>query len=277
MRKYILSLVALMATLPAMAQNYLANEKRVVYINENVTTFIISGENIKFMDLSASDTLVVGNQPAENVVRLKALKKMRDYEDVGMVTIIGERTMNQYKVRYTSNPSDATSEYRISPLEGTGYSNPDVDMTLGEMYRYGWKIFHSDRKFYDVANHQTGMEIRLNNIYTVGNYFFFDISMYNKTKIQFDIEELRVKLCDKRQSKATSTQDIELQPVMELKKIKKFKKTYRNIFVMKKLTFPDEKVLTFSFAEAPISGRTITLRIDYEDVLNADSFDKSLF
>ena len=51
---------------------------------------------------------------------------------------------------------------------------------------------------------------------------------------------------------------------------------YRNVIVLKKLTFPNDKVLTIELSEKQISGRTITLAIDYEDVLSADSFSRNL-
>jgi len=54
---------------------------------------------------------------------------------------------------------------------------------------------------------------------------------------------------------------------------KHFKKRYRNVIVIKKLTFPDAKVLKIEVSENQISGRVITLDINYDDVLNADCFD----
>lgn len=48
------------------------------------------------------------------------------------------------------------------------------------------------------------------------------------------------------------------------------------IIVIKKLTFPNDKVLTIEISEKQISGRTITINIDYEDVLSADSFNNAL-
>jgi hypothetical protein len=42
------------------------------------------------------------------------------------------------------------------------------------------------------------------------------------------------------------------------------------------MTFPNDKVLTIEMSEKQISGRNISLNIDYEDVLNADSFSQSL-
>lgn len=52
--------------------------------------------------------------------------------------------------------------------------------------------------------------MRLNNIYVVGEYFFIDFSVENNTNLPFDIDELRVKLQDKKQQKSTNVQTIEL-------------------------------------------------------------------
>lgn len=43
--------------------------------------------------------------------------------------------------------------------------------------------------------------------------------------------------------------------------------------VLKKMTFPNDKVLTIEMTENQISGRNISVSIDYEDVLSADSFN----
>lgn len=247
-----------------------------IRVNENITTFIVSGEVIKMVDISVMDTVVVGNQPGDNIVRLKAVKTCKDGEKLGVVTIIGERSIAQYNILYTSVKENATTEYRTRDSEMKSYLNPAVEMDRTTMYEYCWKIWESERKFYDVTNTSNKTTIRLNNLYTVGGYFFLDISVENRSNVRFDIEEIRIKLCDKKQVKATSTQEIELEPVMDMMPTRSFKKSYRSIFVLKKMTFPDEKVLQFTMAEKSISGRTITLCIDYADVLNADAFDKSL-
>jgi conjugative transposon TraN protein len=120
------------------------------------------------------------------------------------------------------------------------------------------------------------MVMRLNNIYAVGDYFFIDYSLDNSTNIRFDIDEIRVKLADKKVSKATNAQVIELKPELVLEQSKSFLHGYRNVIVVKKMTFPNDKVLTIEMSEKQISGRSISLNIDYEDVLNADSFNSSL-
>ena len=120
------------------------------------------------------------------------------------------------------------------------------------------------------------MDIRLNNIYSAGEYFFIDFSVENRTNIRFDIDQIRFKVEDKRQSRATNNQSLELSPAMILESGTSFLHGYRNVVVLRKLTFPNDKVLTIELSEKQISGRTITLSIDYEDVLHADSFSRTL-
>ena len=57
---------------------------------------------------------------------------------------------------------------------------------------------------------------------------------------------------------------------------KSFLHGYRNVVVIKKMTFPNDKVVTIELSEKQISGRTISISVDYEDVLSADAFDAVL-
>ena len=120
------------------------------------------------------------------------------------------------------------------------------------------------------------MIMRLNNVYSLGDYFFIDFSVLNKTNLKFDIDELRFKLSDKKQQKATNHQVVNLEPVLLLDKSSSFRHGYRNVVVIKKMTFPNDKVVTIELSEKQISGRTISISVDYEDVLSADAFDAVL-
>ncbi len=85
-----------------------------------------------------------------------------------------------------------------------------------------------------------------------------------------------MKLTDKKDARATNSQTIQLTPAFSLMSGQTFKKNYRNVIVIDKLTFPDEKVLVIEVSENQISGRVIDLAIDYKDVLNADTFSQDV-
>ena len=248
--------------------------KRTLFVNEEVTTHIIMPEPIKLVDISTQK--IVGNQCADNIVRIKPTEKMFEHELAGTVTVIGERNMVQYDIVYTRQPDRAYSLYKVSNAELDRYANPDVTMTEGEMARFAYNIYNAPRQFYGIKQSKYGMTLRINNIYTLNDYFFIDYSLENKSRIKYDIDEVRIKLTDKKQSKATNAQTVELTPVWSLNRTKSFKKAYRNVIVIDKLTFPNEKVLSLEISERQISGRVINVNIDYSDILNADGFDKAL-
>lgn len=257
--------------------------KEKIYVNQDVTTHIVMPENIRLVDISTAR--IVGNQCADNIVLIKPMAPddmvadqdyFRENELLATLTLIGERHMAQYDIVYATLPSRAVSILNVPYSYMQSYINPELSMPESEMVRYAWAVYGSGRKYNQIVSNKHGIKAIVNNIYAIGDYFFIDYSLQNKTKIPYDIEELRVKLTDKKEVKATNSQTIELTPAYSLNLAKRFKKHYRNVLVLPKLTFPDEKVLRLEISENQISGRVITLTIEYEDILNADGFDSDI-
>ena len=268
--------VCALAALPSLAQQTY-QEMEQLTINENVTTVITASEPVRFVDISTD--AVVGDQPINNTIRLKPKEGADVHADgdiLAIVTIVTERYRTQYALIYTTRLQEAVTDKQIQPYEKIPYHNPSVSMSTEEMTKYARKIWNSPARIRNVSTRLHRMTMRLNNIYSVGEYFFLDFSIDNRTNIRFDIDEIRVKLNDKKMSKATNAQMVELTPAMMLDQSRSFKYGYRNVIVLKKMTFPNDKVLTIEISEKQISGRTICLDIDYEDVLYADSFNSCL-
>ncbi len=250
-------------------------EMELLTVNEQVTTVITATEPIRFVDISTDK--VAGDQPISNTIRLKPKEAGHADGDVlAIVTIVTERYRVQYALIYTTRLQEAVTDMEVQMEEQQPFHNPAVSLSTEDMYRFARQIWTSPARYRDVSNRKHRMIMRLNNIYAVGEYFFIDFSVENRTDIRFDIDEIRVKLADKKVSKATNSQIIELKPEMMLEKTKSFLHGYRNVMVVRKMTFPNDKVLTIEMSEKQISGRTISVNIDYEDVLNADSFNRSL-
>lgn len=250
-------------------------EMELLTVNEQVTTVITATEPIRFVDISTDK--VAGDQPISNTIRLKPKEAGHADGDVlAIVTIVTERYRVQYALIYTTRLQEAVTDKEVQMEEQQPFHNPAVSLSTEDMYRFARQIWTSPARYRDVSNRKHRMIMRLNNIYAVGEYFFIDFSVENRTDIRFDIDEIRVKLADKKVSKATNSQIIELKPEMMLEKTKSFLHGYRNVMVVRKMTFPNDKVLTIEMSEKQISGRTISVNIDYEDVQNADSFNRSL-
>lgn len=273
-RILILLVMAISVTLEIKAQNTYFNMEQLT-VNENVSTIITASEAIKLVDISTDS--VAGDKPLDNVIRIKPKSGYhKDGDILGIVTIITERYRVQYAMVYTSKLQEAVSDKEVELVERNAFHNPEVSMSTVDMVSYAMKVWNSPAKYRSTFTTFNKMKMRLNNIYVVGEYFFIDFSVENKTNLPFDIDELRIKLQDKKQQKSTNVQTIELKPALVLDRSIRFKKGYRNIIVLKKITFPNDKVLTIELSEKQISGRTISMNLDYEDVLAADAFDTLL-
>ena len=230
-------------------------ELELLTVNEQVTTVITATEPVRFVDISTDK--VAGDQPLGNTVRLKPKEGAdvnADGDILAIVTIITERYRVQYALIYTTRLSEAVTDKTVLLSEIIPYNNPSVSMSTEEMARFARRIWDSPAKYRNVGAKKHHMDIRLNNIYTAGDYFFIDFSVENRTNIRF----------------------VELSPALLLETGTSFLHGYRNVAVLRKLTFPNDKVLTVELSEKQISGRTITLSIDYEDLLHADSFSRTL-
>lgn len=275
-RKACAAFVCTLSVMTASAQRT-TDEMQLLTVNENVTTVITASEPIRFVDISTDK--VVGDQPINNTIRLKPKEGMETNKDgdiLAVVTIVTERYRSQYALIYTSHLDEAVTDKAIALDERIPYNNPAVSMSTADMVKYAREIWTSPARYRNVSTRMHRMTMRLNNIYSVGEYFFLDFSVDNRTNIKFDIDQLRVKLQDKKTSKATTVQTIELTPELVLDPVKSFRYGYRNVIVIKKMTFPNDKILTIELSEKQISGRTIFLSVEYEDVLNADSFHKTI-
>ena len=274
-RKMFTAIAVFAASMNGVFAQQTYEEMERLTVNEQVTTVITATEPIRFVDISTDK--IAGDQPINNTIRLKPKEGAHeDGEVLAIVTIVTERYRTQYALLYTTRLQEAVTDKVVQRMEQTAYHNPAVSLSTEDMYRIARNIWSSPAKWRDVKTKKHRMEMRLNNIYAVGDYFFIDYSVENKTNIRFDIDEMRLKLADKKISKATNNQVIELTPEMQLEQTQSFKYGYRNILVVKKLTFPNDKILTIEMSEKQISGRTISLNIDYEDVLCADSFNNVL-
>lgn len=259
--------------------NATPKERKVILVNPDVTTHILMPENVKLVDISTND--IIGDQCADNMVRIKPLSidSISDFKFIGSnifmgtITLIGERHVAQYDLVMEPNPENANAYYQVMYEDTYTYSNPGIAMPEAEMARLAWTVFDSGRKFHNIREKQYGIRGEVFNIYTLGDYFFIDFKLTNLTNIPYDIAEMRVNLSDKKQTKATNYQSLELTPLYVLNNSKSFKKDYRQVIVLEKLTFPNDKILNIEIAEDQISGRVITIPIQYDDILHADALN----
>lgn len=244
-----------------------------IYIDEEISLHFLSPQPIQYVDISTD--ILVGDIPLENVFRVKAVRDsvsdLNGYnKSLGVVTIVGQKFIAQYDLWFAHDERQLKTQVEILPIHTSPLEVGKIPMSDQELRYFSMEAFKAKKKKPVIENSQYGITGQVNQVYTVDDYIFLDISFRNLTNLKFDLDQLRFKIEDKKITKATNVQSIEIKPEYQLFSPESFEKKYRNVFAFKKVTFPNSKVLVIELTEAQISGRTLYLHLLYSDLLNAD-------
>ena len=244
------------------------HELPIIYLPKNVSVQFISPEPIQYVDISEKN--VIGDLPLKNVLRIRLKDSVKSADAV--VTITGEKFIAQYHVLSadTITGRDAVTEIAINPADTRPLDISGVSLSQPQLKSMALNLFCKKPGHPIEHTKAFGLKASLYRIYSAGDYIFLNLGYENNTNLKYDLDELRFKVDDKKITKATNVQSVEIKPEYVLFGNPVFQHSYRNIIVLKKMTFPGDKVLHIELSERQLSGRVITLTISYKDLLDAD-------
>ena len=283
--KNILSVLSLFCSIFIFSQTEITEKRvedlKILEISKGVSLHIVSPEPIQFVDLSTNN--LTGDLPAENIARIKITENSVsdstkigtkiNINDLGVITVVCQSFMAQYKVNYLNYKKEAVTNIQIQPEDMQPLEYPKMSFSNTELQKFSLDILRKkeiNNPIREVKSLKLTMQI--NNVYVVNDYIFLDMIFLNSSNLGYDIDALKFSVEDKKIYKATNNQSIALHPVYQLYNQKQFKKSYRNIYVFKKFTYPNSKVMKIRLIEEQLSGRAIEMKIKYSDILNADTF-----
>ncbi|WP_443938838.1 DUF4138 domain-containing protein [Pedobacter sp. MW01-1-1] len=244
-----------------------------IFIKRSLNLHFLAPEKIKYVDIPNG---LVGDLPDENLLRIKIPDSVKIKDPfLGVLTILGEKRIKQYTLVYDERSDTAFSSLITIPLsdmnlvqqKSSVISSREIDSISNEMVKnYPLTSVTKERK--------NGIRASLNGILSVGEFLLVDIGFQNTSNIPYQIDGLRFRIEDQKQHKATTVQSLEVVPISSLRDIKTFDKSYRNVFVLRRLTFPDHKLLKVELSEKQLSGRSIDFGIRYSDILKAKKINQ---
>ncbi len=240
------------------------------------TVHILSPEPIKYVDIASHH--VSGDLPLENVLRIKLNEDTTQTEvlnyELGTVTIACDNFVAQYRLTAPlwMNDTSIPAMLEIKPEHTRPLEISEIGLSRSQMKKLAFGLLTEKVHRPVRSARDYGVGIALNGISTIGNYIFLDLSFSNTSNLSYHVDELRFFIEDKKITKATNLQTLEIKPVWQYQTMTEFKKRHRNVFVLKKATFPGSKVLRVTLTEKQVSGRTIDLKVKYGNILKADTF-----
>lgn len=259
------------------AQNTLARQTHMqdlptIYLYADNSVHFLSPQPIKYVDISSD--LVLGDLPLENMLRIKfqndSIAQGALSPELGTLTIVAEDFVSQYRLCYLNTfQANLPALIQLDPIRSQPLEiNRDL-LTEINKKEISMQLLSKKKSKPITKKKDFGITLSVNEIYAVGEYIFLDISFSNQTKLSYDIDEFRFFVEDKKVLKTTNFQSVEITPIWKFKELSTIKSHQRNIYVIKKVIFPNSKVLKISLTEKQISGRMLDLDIGFDDISNA--------
>lgn len=255
-------------------------------ITEGISLHIISPEPIQYVDLSTQQ--LTGDLPSTQIARVKIVDKPESTykekkqnlfphfngDQIGVITVVGQSFIAQYKAVYRNSENlNTVTNIHIQPEEMQPIEFDKMAFSNLELRKFAMDITQKKSEKKPIREEKNlGLSVQLNNVYVISDYIFLDMTFKNNSNLSYDIEALKFSVEDKKIHKATNNQSIEMTPLFQLNPQKHFRKNFRNIYVFKKFTYPNSKVMMIRLIEEQLSGRTIEMKINYSDILKADTF-----
>lgn len=257
-----------------------------IEMTEGINLHIISPEPIQYVDLSTEK--LTGDLPTTNIARIKItdsaeVKTSDDTkikapfhtgENIGIITVVAQSFIAQYKVVYRNqNNLNTITNIHIQPEAMQPIEFDNMVFSNLELRKFAMDIIQKKSEKNPIREEKNlKLIFQLNNVYVKSDYIFLDMTIKNNSNLSYDIEDLKFSLEDKKIHKSTNNQSVEITPVFQLNSQKHFRKNFRNIFVFKKFTYPNSKVMMIRLIEEQLSGRTIKMKVNYSEILKADTF-----
>lgn len=252
----------------------------------NKTLHILFPSEVVYVDLGSLDLIADKANGAQNVVRIKAAKQ--DFtEETNFSVITADGCFYSFTAVYSENPSQLNIE-----MEDWLHKDPYSDFANRQMYirldelsgetpltvnRIMYTILRRNvRDIKSVGSKRFGIEVLLRGVYVHGDLFYLHVSMRNRSKVAFDIDYIRFKICDRKTARRTAVQETFVNPVRGIRR------DYgavvaggmiRNVFVFRKFTIPDDKVLVMEVYERN-GGRHQRLEIENSRLVGAREMDE---
>lgn len=282
----LLLFIANFLTAQTATKEQIISDLREIEITEGINLHIISPEPIQYVDLSTNQ--MTGDLPSTNIARIKITDNPNSDEkgkikmptafsngsNIGIITVVAQSFIAQYKLVYRNQDNlNTITNIHIQPEAMQPIEFDKMAFSNLELRKFAMDIIQKKSEKNPIrVEKNLKLSFQLNNVYVISDYIFLDMTIKNNSNLRYDIEDLKFSLEDKKIFKATNNQSVDLTPILQLNPQKHFRKNFRNIYVFKKFTYPNSKVMMIRLIEEQLSGRTIEMKVNYSDILKADTF-----
>jgi len=242
----------------------------IINVNVYNNTHLIFPFPIKYIDFGNGD--FVEASPAENlqnVLRITTHEKFDRQTNVSVYT--EDKQFYTFDLSYSENENNYS--YQIGErqdLQLALLSEEELtDKKKEEILR---KINKKGRNIYNLGVNKNKIDFSVQNVFIESNKIIFRLVINNKSNVKYDIDYVKFFIQDKKTSKETASQEVELEPLFidAFSPTIEGKKQSKVSICFEKFTIPDNKYLVIEINEKN-GGRHIVYKLNNSDIIDAET------
>lgn len=238
-----------------------------VEVTYNKTSTVVFPASIVSVDRGSGDIIVQQVKDVKNVLQLKANRI--GFEETNLSVITNDGVLRHFLVKYLKNPSILTldlsnevTESRRILLHST-LTDPDIAKVQKTIAADHQRIHFTKDREGDVS-------IELLGIYVKSDVMFYRLRIHNKSRIDYNVELMKLYVRDRSKVKRTASQEIEIVPISVSKPIDRIpgQQTEEIVVAIPKQTIPKSKYMNLELFET-CGSRHLNLTIKSKAIVNA--------
>ncbi|MDX9880546.1 MAG: conjugative transposon protein TraN [Prolixibacteraceae bacterium] len=245
-----------------------------IAIASTKTTNIIFPHAIISVDRGSKDVLAQKAGGVENVLQIKAARE--NFPETNLTLITADGRLNSFVINYTDRPSVLNLLLTENETEDQVLLSPGK-INEAKVHQYGGEALKSREKTRGITDRKFGIRFSMNGLFIHDNTLFLRVSIRNRSNIIYDIDQLRLYIRDRKKSKRTATQEIEISPVLVHNNTGKVTGQSGStiVLVVPKFTIPDKKYLAVRLMEKN-GGRHLELHVKNRKIAKAVPVESGL-
>ncbi|RXM42746.1 conjugative transposon protein TraN [Flavobacterium sp. YO64] len=225
------------------------------------TTSIIFPYTIKSIDIGSAEVLVQKAKGVENILLVKAAKQHFFQTNLTVVTSDGK--LYVFVLNYDDSCPDLNfkAENAVAASRDVLFSLENENQKRIEQCALA--AYSKKKKISGLKKSKFQIRLEVNGIFIQQDVLYLRVVFENKSKINYDIDQFRFFIRDKRKSKRTASQEIELEPLYATSSssVIPYKSEIKKVYALEKFTIPENKYLTIQMIEKN-GGRHLELDIN---------------
>lgn len=237
------------------------NEFKNLLIGYSKTTSIVFPYAIKSIDRGSQDVIIQKAKGVENILLVKAAKQ--NFEQTNLTVVTADSKLYVFVLNYDEVCPDLN--YKAENLAAV---NDDILFSLDnenkkKIEQSASLALSKKKKISFAKKSKFQISLEVNGIFIHEDILYLRVVFENKSKINYDIEQLRFFIRDQKKSKRTASQEIEILPLFStsLASVIPYKSEVIKVYALEKFTIPEYKYLTLQLIEKS-GGRHLELNID---------------